>query len=153
MSVRRRLQRSALWVLLICAPAAFADSGCDAPLAQAIGDVRWLVESLREDKPSQSRIVAQDGSVFSAGEARWLRQQLQLIDGACERGAEVEAAWRIEAMLDSLKPRASAFRRPRDRCQVFAVPSELCALTADRGRRTVKVEPTPSRLSTSISPP
>jgi hypothetical protein len=154
MSIRRRFRVNALWALLICSPAAFADSGCDAPLVQAIGDVRGLVESLREDKPSQSRIVAQDGSVYSAGQARWLRQQLQLIDGACVRGAEVEAAWRIEAMLDSLKPRPSTFGRVRDRCQASSVASEWCALeSVDRGRRTVKVEPTPSRLSTSILPP
>lgn len=154
MSIRHWVQVNALWALLMGAPAAFADSGCDAPIANAIHDVRWLIESLHEDKPSQGRIIGSDGGVYSAAEARWMRQQLQLIDAACVRGAEVEAAWRIEALIDSLKLRAATSRHSRDRCQAAPESSELCSFeSGDRGRRTVKVEPTPSRLSTSISPP
>jgi hypothetical protein len=155
MAIRRLALVYALWALLICAPAAFADSsGCDAPLVHTVRDVRELVESLHVDGTAQRRVVAPDGIVYTAGEARWMRQQLQLIDQACLRGAEVEAAWRIEALLDNLKLRPAARWRSENRCQAAPVLSEVCSFdVAERGRRTVKMEPTPSRLSTSMLPP
>jgi hypothetical protein len=155
MAMRRLTFVYALRAILICAPLAFADNrGCDASLLSSVRNARDLVESLHGDELSQRRIAAPDGSVHAIGETRWMRQQLQLIDQACLRGAEVEAAWRTEALLDMLKLRPAARRHTEDRCQAAPALNEACPFdVADRGSRTVKVEPTPSRLSTSMLPP
>lgn len=64
------------------------------------------------------------------------------------------AGWRIEALLDNLKLRPAARWRSENRCQAAPALSEVCSFdVAERDRRTVKVEPAPSRLSTSMLPP
>jgi len=154
MSVLRRVRVNAGWALLLAAPAAFADSSCDAPLVQAVRDVREVVDSLADGKPSHARAAEPGSNVAYANEARWMREQLQLIDEACRRGAEVEAAWRVEALLDSLKAHASSGPRADDRRQAAPALSDAWLVEiAARGKRTVKAEPTPSELSTSMLPP
>ncbi len=155
MAIHRLAHIYALRAMLVFAPVAFADNGgCDQRLLQAVRDVRETVESIQLDATAHARTGAPYGGVQRVGDARWVREQLQLIDQACVRGGEVEAAWRIEALIESLKLRPAARQRAADRCQAIPALSEFCSFNvAERGRRTVKVEPTVSRLSTSILPP
>jgi hypothetical protein len=98
--------------LLLASTAAFADGNCDPSLLRAVGEVRAIIDSLHTDALSRVREVAADGSLFTASEASWFRQELGLIGQACQRGAEVEAAWRTEQLLDTLTVHAAARHPP-----------------------------------------
>ena len=133
--------------------AAAAGQGCDPSLAQSIGAVQRIVESLHATKPGQFRVAAVDGSEHSAEHAQWMQGQLRLINEACMRGGDVEAAWRLEQVQETLSPlrRAGSVRHG---CQATSRFDATCMLSADArmGRRTMNVEPTPSRLSAITSP-
>jgi len=132
-------------LLLVGAPAlvgrAAADS-CDDPLALSIQRTRasWSVQA--------------NASPADAARAdTWIQTELRLIDAACARGKDVEAAWRLEQVQRGIALlRRVAQNRPG--CQAKLGFASPCVLTADlaAGRRTMNVEPTPSTLSAVTSP-
>jgi hypothetical protein len=71
--------------LALCAPL-FAQAGCGEPLGQTVRAAHDRIATL--ELPGEDRA--------------WMRDQLQLIDAACLRGGEVEAAWRVESVLQRL---------------------------------------------------
>ena len=79
-------------VALFSGPEASGSTGCDATLTQALRDSERLVASLRPDKPGQARVVADDGSEFTAGQAGWMKSQLADVNRLCARGDQPEAA-------------------------------------------------------------
>ena len=111
---------------------ACAAGACERQVAVAVRDAHSQVAELRRGTPV---------------DLQWLRQQLQMIDSACERGGEVEAAWRVEAVLRRLQRRAGTRAR-----RIQPVPFTGEALMR-RGSRIVKADPFPSRLSTLMLPP
>jgi hypothetical protein len=133
------------WFLILLQPAAHAQASCDAKLVDTVRSAHALVSTLSADtRPGGLR----------ADDMRWMREQLQLIDAACSRGGDVEAAWRVEAVLERLK-------RVPARSHVMGGLQEAPALgdaagsvaMVRRGSRTVKAEPSASRLTTSMVPP
>jgi hypothetical protein len=99
----------ALIALLLESTAYAAGSvGCDAKLITSLHETERLVGSLRADKAGQMRVFAPDGSEFTAGQASWMKEQLQLIASACDDGHADDAARRLAQVLDVLKGR----RRP-----------------------------------------
>jgi hypothetical protein len=103
-----------------------------------------LTESIRVAKTAADTLITDTPAT---------RSELLLIDDACRRGKDVEAAWRLEqvqAHLEVTRLGASARRR----CHATLRLSGACSLTADArtGSRTMNVEPTPSRLSATTSP-
>ncbi len=126
------------WRLLVlgtaisCAAEAAA-GGCDAPLARSIQATKTLWSARPEGNSD-------------------IHGELQLIDEACARGKDVEAAWRLEQIQRRLADRRSAPARLR--CQAGVRLSNSCSLVADAriGRRTLNVDPTPSTLSALTSP-
>ena len=152
MARRRWMHSAGVLLVLLAAPAARA-AGCETPISDSVRTLRLLVDSLRDGKAS-SQLVDSDGRTYSLAEASWMREQLRLIGEACSRGGEVEAAWRVEALLEATRSRPLAQRQSSGPCQAAPTLTEACAASmALRGRRTVKVDPAPSRLSTSMLPP
>lgn len=78
-------------VALFSGTQVFGSTGCDANLMQALQDSERLVASLRPDKPGQARVVAGDGSEFTAGQADWMKSQLSHTSQLCARGDQQEA--------------------------------------------------------------
>jgi hypothetical protein len=84
--IERGTPRVVPWVFLaLCAPL-FAHAGCGEPLGQTVRAAHDRIATL--ELPGEDRV--------------WMRDQLQLIDAACLRGGEVEAAWRVESVLQRL---------------------------------------------------
>jgi hypothetical protein len=129
-----------------------AEQQCGPFLTLPLRQVQKVVESLLVTKPGQLRVLAKDGSEYTAGDAQWMQRELRLIDEACLRGGDVEAAWRLEQLQGSLisarrgKRNASDVGRSRD-----STPPVLSA-DARMGRRAINVESAPSRLSANTSP-
>ncbi len=78
---------------------------------------------------------------------------MKLIDAACARGKDVEAAWRLEQVQRGIALLGRT-AQTRPSCQAKLGFASSCSLSADlaAGRRTMNVEPTPSTLSAVTSP-
>jgi drug/metabolite transporter superfamily protein YnfA len=75
-----------------------ADERCDSMMAASIHDARFLVDSIRVDKPGLARVYAADGSEFTAGQALWMKGQMREIERACANGDQAGAAQRLAAI-------------------------------------------------------
>ena len=132
-------------VLLLCAPWLQAQATCGEQLAQAVRGARGLVSAAH---PAGIVANSAGGARHTLQDMSWMREQLQMIDSACLRGGDVEAAWRVEALFQRLQ---------REGARAASVQAgslgEPVVLTARHGSRMVKVEPSPSRLATSMLPP
>lgn len=69
----------------------YASERCDRSFLQQYHDAARVVDSLRPDKGGQMRVYATDGSEFTAGQVRWMRGQLRLVDEACLRSDQAAA--------------------------------------------------------------
>jgi hypothetical protein len=131
--------------MLVAGPAlvgAVAAETCDDPLALSIQRTRASWSEQANASPADA-----------ARADSWIQVEMKLIDAACARGKDVEAAWRLEQVQRgiALLRRAAAVRRGGQAKLRFA---SSCSLSADlaAGRRTMNVEPTPSTLSAVTSP-
>jgi hypothetical protein len=82
------------WTLLLLACSggyAVASSGCDEQFMTSLQQCERIVGSLRYDKLSQARVFASDGSVYTAGQAQWMKGRLRLIAQECAHGDSVAA--------------------------------------------------------------
>jgi hypothetical protein len=86
-----------LWAIgtLITSGICTASTACDEKLSAALHACEQIVGSLRPDKAAQMRVFAPDGSEFTAGQAQWMKAQLNLITKACADGDSVEANRRL----------------------------------------------------------
>lgn len=119
---------------------AHAAQQCASSLTQTILSVQGTIDALQ-----------------SGPSSNWMHDELRLISEACARGGDLEAAWRVEKLqgqLASARSRQAAARGTRGSCQATSRAEFTCDLSADTraGRRMMKVEPTPSRLSANTSP-
>ena len=150
-SIRRALL--GVGTALLLPFAAHADEQCAQSLSQFIQDVQTTIESLHPGEPDQFRVMANDGSEYTSSNVRWMQGELRRIIEACSRGRDVEAAWRLEQLQGNITAARKA-ALPQRSCQATSRVDASCALAADMrsGRRTMNVEPTPSRLSANTSP-
>jgi len=120
-----------------------AAESCDPPLARSIQATKaaWFSRS------------AATAAVAGTTTTEWIPGELRLIDEACTRGKDVEAAWRLEQIQKRLTV-AMQTSPARSRCQTRLRLPNSCSLlaVASTGRRTMNVEPTPSTLSAATSP-
>ena len=72
-------------------------------LTESIVSAERIVDSLRPEKSGQGRVFAVDGSVYTAGQAAWMRAQLSLVLRSCTRGDESAAATYLQGVLDMLR--------------------------------------------------
>ena len=75
-----------------------ADKGCEPALTSSIRDTQALAYSIRVDKPGLARVYAADGSEFTAGQAHWMKGQMQRVDKACARGDLSDAEQRLASV-------------------------------------------------------
>jgi hypothetical protein len=132
------------WFLILLLSTAYADAGCDEQLVDTVRSAHALVSTLSADtRPGGPR----------TDDMRWMREQLQLIDAACSRGGDVEAAWRVEAVLERLKrvPARSHLTGGLQEAPAMGDAAGSVAMVR-RGSRTVKADPSASRLTTSMVP-
>lgn len=76
----------------LLALSSLAHASCSPTLTEHFSSVQLIVDSLRPDKPGQMRVVASDGSVFTSGEAHWMKAQLRFVRKNCIHGDEATAA-------------------------------------------------------------
>lgn len=84
-----------VWMASACLWAvttAYAATPCDGPSAQQYRDGVRLVDSLRPDKAGQMRVFAADGSEFTAGQALWMRGQMNKVARLCASRAPADQA-------------------------------------------------------------
>jgi hypothetical protein len=86
--------------------AVYASTGCDDTLTQSFHECVRIVDSLRPDKAGQARVFASNGAEFTAGQADWMKGQLKLVDKACARGDQTEAARLLVGVQDLIKAHA-----------------------------------------------
>jgi hypothetical protein len=97
------------YLLLLVAGSVMASSAyaannttCDSNLTNSLHECERIVGSLRPDKAGQMRVFATDGTVYTAGQAQWMKGQLRLIAQACAGGDSVDAARRLADVQELL---------------------------------------------------
>lgn len=109
MSSRLSVGFSGKWAALLI-PGAAALMGasawagsCDPTLLHSYDQASKYVSGLHLDKPSQMRVVASDGAVYTAGEVLWLRGQLRDVSKACVAGQSDIATTRLNDVESALQ--------------------------------------------------
>jgi hypothetical protein len=96
---------AALMVLLTASMRSYAD--CSPTLITQFESTQRIVDSVRPDKPGQTRVFASDGSVFTGADALWMKGQLRLVQKECAQRDEAAANKTLHGVIDFL----SAHRR------------------------------------------
>ncbi|MGA2861814.1 MAG: hypothetical protein ABSF31_08630 [Steroidobacteraceae bacterium] len=87
---------------LLVSSAYAAGAACDDKLTASLHECERIVGSLRPDKAGQMRVFASDGSEFTAGQAQWMKGQLQLIAKACAEGDAADASRHLAEVRELL---------------------------------------------------
>jgi hypothetical protein len=93
---------SAVISTCLLASSTLTQASCSPALTEQIVSAERIVDSLRPDKAGQMRVFASDGSEYTAGEALWMKGQLQSVLRACARGDEASAASTLRGVTDLL---------------------------------------------------
>lgn len=80
-----------------------AYANCSPQFMERFSSAQQIVDSLRPDKPAQARVSASDGSEYTAGEALWMKGQLQSARQACVQGNESSATSTLHEVTELLK--------------------------------------------------
>ena len=101
-------ERAFVYAAIACfsTSAVNAGAGCDPQAMPGYRDSLLLVDSLRPEKPGQMRVFAADGSEFTAGQAQWMKGQLQRAQWLCARHGNsdpADAAASVAAVQGLLK--------------------------------------------------
>ncbi len=94
------LSVAALIVLLSASMQSYAD--CSPTLTTQFESTQRIVDSVRPDKPGQTRVFASDGSVFTGADALWMKGQLRLVLKECAQGDEAAADKTLRGVMDFL---------------------------------------------------
>jgi hypothetical protein len=97
-----------LVIACLATSAVYAGTGCDETLTQSFHECVRIVDSLRPDKGGQARVFASNGTEFTAGQAQWMKGQLNLVDKACARGDQAEAARLLTEVQELIKAHSRA---------------------------------------------
>lgn len=128
---------------------------CEPFLSRSLRSAQALAKLLSPGSRGRGPSSEQLPPIGTPAQQLWVRDQLTLIEEACARGGAVEAVWRLEDVQEVLLAKRNLrVGDPAGPCQLTARLATDCTVAADRlmGRRTVNVEPAPSRLSTAIAP-
>jgi hypothetical protein len=91
---------AALIVLLSASMQSYA--GCSPALTTQFESTQRIVDSVRPDKPGQTRVFASDGSVFTGADALWMKGQLRLVQKECAQSDEAAANKSLHGVIDFL---------------------------------------------------
>ena len=89
--------------ICLLAVSTLSHASCNPVLAEQLASAQRIVDSLRPDKPGQARVVASDGSEYTAAQALWMKGQLRSMLQACVQGDEVSAASSLHGVTDLLR--------------------------------------------------
>jgi hypothetical protein len=96
-----------------------ARAGCSRELAASFVSAERLVDSLRPEKAGVARVFAYDGSVYTAGEALWMKGKLRAVLNECSHNDEAHALPDLEQVLSLVRSHHrsadSGNVRPRER--------------------------------------
>ncbi len=96
--------------VFLAAGAVYASVPCDALSSQQYRDCVRLVDSLHPDKPGQTRVLAADGSEFTAGQVQWMRGQLRKVARLCASAVPGDQA-EAERLLTEVRELVVSRRR------------------------------------------
>lgn len=96
-----------LVVACIGSPLLHAGEPCETEFTRKWRDCERIVGVLRPEKAGQLRVFAADGSEFTAGQVMWMKGQLRLVERACARGDQADAA----RLLTEVRDLVEAHRR------------------------------------------
>jgi hypothetical protein len=96
-----------LMVACIGSPLLHAGESCETEFTRKWRDCERIVDMLRPEKAGQLRVFAADGSEFTAGQVMWMKGQLRLVEHACARGDQADAA----RLLTEVRDLVEAHRR------------------------------------------
>jgi hypothetical protein len=77
-------------------------ANCGPTFTERFASAAHIVNSLRPDKPGQVRVLAFDGSEYTAGEATWMKGRLHSALQSCARGDESSAASSLRGVTSLL---------------------------------------------------
>lgn len=97
-----------LTIACLATSTAYASTGCDETFTQSFHECVRIVDSLRPDKAGQARVFASSGAEFTAGQAQWMKGRLHLIEKACVRGDQAEAARLLTEVQELIKAHSRA---------------------------------------------
>ena len=89
--------------LLTPAAAMWAAEGCDPVTTAQIRESARVVDSLHPEKSGQARVVAADGSEFTAGQVLWMQAQVRRVTAACNRGDQQAGAQALAELRKFIK--------------------------------------------------
>jgi hypothetical protein len=92
-----------LAVACIGSPLLHAGESCETELTRKWRDSARIVDVLRPEKAGQLRVFAADGSEFTAGQVMWMKGQLRLVERACARGDQADAARLLTQVRDLIE--------------------------------------------------
>ena len=87
---------------------ALAHADCGPQFSKHYAGAERIVDSLRPDKPGQIRVIAFDGSEYTAGQVLWMKGQLRSALQACTQGNEATAKSALQGVTDLLNLHHSA---------------------------------------------
>jgi hypothetical protein len=90
-------------VLALGAVPRHARAGCSREVAASFVSAERLVDSLRPEKAGVARVFAYDGSVYTAGEALWMKGKLRTVLSECSHNDEAHALPDLEEVLSLLR--------------------------------------------------
>ena len=96
---------SAIPSTVLLASSTLAHASCNPALTEQFAGMQRIVDSLRPDKPGQMRVLASDGSEYTAGEVQWMKGQLRLALRSCAQGDEASAASALHGVVELLNAR------------------------------------------------
>ena len=88
--------------ICLLAVSTLSHASCNPVLAEQLASAQRIVDSLRPDKPGQARVVASDGSEYTAAQALWMKGQVRSVLRACAQGDETSATSTLHGVVDLL---------------------------------------------------
>ena len=77
-------------------------ASCSTTFTEQFAGADRIVDSVRPDKPGQTRVFASDGSVFTGADALWMKGQLRLVQKECAQSDEAAANKTLHGVIDFL---------------------------------------------------
>jgi hypothetical protein len=94
---------SVVTLILLSTTSVLSHAGCSPTFTTLFESTQRIVDSIRPDKPGQTRVFASDGSEFSGAEALWMKGQLRSVLQECAQGDEGKADATLRGVNELLR--------------------------------------------------
>src|SRR4029077_5407409 len=94
---------SAVALIFLSTTSTLSHAACSPTFTTLFESTQRIVDSIRPDKPGQTRVFASDGSEFTGAEALWMKGQLSSVLQECAQGDEGKADATLRGVNELLR--------------------------------------------------